>query len=40
MSLPAPLITIHPRYVSGAPIFTGTRVPIQNLFDYIEGGNA
>jgi len=24
--------------MSGAPVFAGTRVPIQNLFDYIEGG--
>jgi uncharacterized protein (DUF433 family) len=24
--------------MSGAPVFSGTRVPIQNLFDYIEGG--
>lgn len=38
MPPPDPLITIHPGFVSGAPIFTGTRVPIQNLFDYIEGG--
>jgi len=22
----------------GAPIFRGTRVPVQNLFDYLEGG--
>jgi uncharacterized protein (DUF433 family) len=24
--------------MSGAPVFVGTRVLIQNLFDYIEGG--
>lgn len=24
--------------MSGAAVFTGTRVPIQNFFDYIEGG--
>jgi hypothetical protein len=39
MSLPAPLITISPDYLSGAPVFTGTRVPVQALFDYIEGGD-
>jgi uncharacterized protein (DUF433 family) len=22
----------------GVPIFRGTRVPVQNLFDYLEGG--
>ena len=36
MDLPDPLITISPDYLSGAPIFTGTRVPVQALFDYIE----
>jgi len=25
--------------MSGAAVFSGTRVPIQNLFDYIEGGD-
>lgn len=24
--------------MSGTPVFVGTRVPIQNLFDYIQGG--
>jgi len=24
--------------MSGAPVFAGTRVPIQNLFDYLESG--
>jgi len=23
--------------MSGAPCFKGTRVPVQNLFDYLEG---
>ena len=23
--------------MSGTPVFAGTRVPIQNLFDYLEG---
>lgn len=32
------LIEINPDKVSGAPVFAGTRVPIQNLFDYLEGG--
>ncbi len=38
-TLPEPLITISPEYLSGAPVFTGTRVPVQALFDYIEGGD-
>ena len=24
---------------SGEPVFTGTRVPVKNLFDYLKGGN-
>lgn len=32
------VIEINPNKVSGTPVFAGTRVPIQNLFDYIEGG--
>ena len=31
-------ISIDPDVMSGQPVFAGTRVPIQNLFDYIEGG--
>lgn len=30
-------ITRDPEVMSGVPCFTGTRVPIQNLFDYLEG---
>jgi len=26
--------------MSGAPCFAGTRVPIQNLIDYLEGGDS
>jgi uncharacterized protein (DUF433 family) len=26
--------------MSGTPCFAGTRVPIRNLFDYIEGGES
>jgi uncharacterized protein (DUF433 family) len=32
-------IWIHPDRVSGAPCFVNTRIPIQNLFDYLEGGD-
>ena len=31
-------ISIDPEVMSGTPVFAGTRVPVQNLFDYIEGG--
>ena len=33
-------IKIDPEIMSGAPCFAGTRVPIQNLIDYLEGGDS
>jgi len=33
------VISIDPEVMSGTPCFAGTRVPIQTLFDYIEGGH-
>jgi uncharacterized protein (DUF433 family) len=32
------VITIDPEIQSGEPVFSGTRVPIKNLFDYLKGG--
>ena len=32
-------INVDPEIMSGTPVFAGTRVPVQNLFDYIEGGD-
>jgi uncharacterized protein (DUF433 family) len=32
------IIWINRERMSGAPCFAGTRVPIQNLFDYVQGG--
>ena len=26
--------------MGGTPVFTGTRVPLQNLVDYLEGGES
>ena len=31
-------ISIDPEVMSGAPVFAGTRVLVQTLFDYIESG--
>jgi uncharacterized protein (DUF433 family) len=31
-------VNIDPETMGGTPVFTGTRVPIQALFDYIETG--
>jgi uncharacterized protein (DUF433 family) len=28
----------NPEILGGTPVFRGTRVPIQALFDYLEGG--
>jgi uncharacterized protein (DUF433 family) len=32
------VIVKDPDILGGTPVFRGTRVPIQNLFDYLEGG--
>ena len=34
------VVKIDPGIMSGAPCFAGTRVPIQNLIDYLEGGDS
>ena len=31
------LVSRDPEVMSGALCFTGTRVPVQSLFDYLEG---
>lgn len=33
------VINRDPEIMSGMPVFMGTRVPIQNLFDYLEEGH-
>lgn len=33
-------ITISPEIQSGVPVFTGTRVPVKILFDYLKGGDS
>ena len=32
------LIEVNPQKMSGVPVFTGTRVPIGHLFEYLEKG--
>jgi uncharacterized protein (DUF433 family) len=34
------VIVKNPEILGGMPVFRGTRVPIQNLFDYLEGGES
>ena len=33
------VIQVDPEIMSGAPCFAGTRVPVQALFDYLNGGH-
>ena len=35
---PNPVVSIDSEVMGGTPVFVGTRVPIQSLFDYLEGG--
>jgi len=32
-------IARDPEIMHGVPVFTGTRVPVQTLFEYLEGGD-
>ena len=32
-------ISIDSETMGGTPVFSGTRIPIQTLFDYLEGGD-
>ena len=32
------VISRSPEVMGGTPVFAGTRVPVQTLLDYIEGG--
>jgi uncharacterized protein (DUF433 family) len=34
------LVWADPERMSGVPCFYGTRVPVKNLFDYLEGGES
>ena len=40
--MPAVTSVIHsdPEILSGAPVFVGTRVPLQNLIDYLAAGDS
>lgn len=34
------LITRDPEILGGEPVFTGTRVPVESLFDHLEAGDS
>jgi uncharacterized protein (DUF433 family) len=35
---PSDIVVKDPEILGGTPVFRGTRVPFQNLLDYLEGG--
>lgn len=35
-----PIISCSPDILGGTPVFAGTRVPVQTLLDYLEGGES
>jgi uncharacterized protein (DUF433 family) len=35
---PREILIKNPNILGGTPVFRGTRVPFQNLMDYLEGG--
>lgn len=35
-----PIIHCDPEIQGGVPVFIGTRVPVKNLFDYLEAGDS
>jgi len=34
------VIHSNPKILGGTPVFVGTRVPVQTLLDYLEGGES
>ena len=35
-----PVVHRDPEILGGTPVFVGTRVPVKNLFDYLEAGDS
>jgi uncharacterized protein (DUF433 family) len=38
--IPTQIVHSDPEILGGTPVFVGTRVPIQNLFDYLAAGDS
>ncbi|MEO6258928.1 MAG: DUF433 domain-containing protein [Thermoanaerobaculia bacterium] len=34
------IVSSNPEVLGGTPVFSGTRVPLKNLIDYLEGGDS
>jgi uncharacterized protein (DUF433 family) len=39
MASKSDVVHSDPDILSGTPVFVGTRVPVQSLFDYLEAGD-
>lgn len=39
MSIKTSVVHSDPEILGGTPVFVGTRVPVQSLFEYLEGGD-
>ena len=37
---PRTVVHTDPEIMGGTPVFVGTRVPVQSLFDYLEAGDS
>jgi uncharacterized protein (DUF433 family) len=35
-----PIVSCNPNVMGGTPVFSGTRVPVQTLLDYLEAGES
>jgi uncharacterized protein (DUF433 family) len=40
LNVSSEIIERNPEIMSGTPVFRGTRVPVQTLFDYLKGGDS
>ncbi len=40
MSSQTSVVHSDPQILGGTPVFVGTRVPVQTLFDYLEAGDS
>lgn len=40
MTNPRGIVHSDPELMGGTPVFVGTRVPVQSLFDYLEAGDS
>ena len=39
-TVPSPLITVDRDWLGGEPCFTGRRVPVKALFDFVKAGHS